>query len=110
MVITEGMPPGFSYYRRESGEYRLRVPKYLGRACEITVGDEAKDIKKQAWAIFNGWQPQVVSVVVNSCARCGADHLIDFKAFRPGLGPEGWSHWGRCRNSNEPVLLSVKEG
>ena len=43
---------------------------------------------------------------VCNCARCGNDHeKVFFVTFT--RAPEGFTHWGTCPISEEPILMTV---
>lgn len=47
-------------------------------------------------------------VCVNSCQRCGHDHLD--LVFRPLSNPvDRWNWWGICPKTMEPILLMFAE-
>lgn len=50
---------------------------------------------------------------VKSCARCGNDHeRLSFKRFAQSIRDNNgieWTHWARCPQTGDPVLLRVLE-
>lgn len=55
---------------------------------------------------------EAFKVPVMRCARCAGDHEqpIQFREFGMHRPDAGFTHWGWCPVSQEPILLTVVEG
>ena len=52
------------------------------------------------------------TLMVTGCARCGQTHEIEFMPFaKNAIEVYGQisTHWGMCRNLNEPVLMRIED-
>lgn len=45
------------------------------------------------------------TILVINCARCGADHDVNFIPLTNP--PDQYDWWGMCPNLHEPILMSV---
>ena len=48
-----------------------------------------------------------VTLMVNSCARCGKDHLVSFYQFKEKPIRDN-QYWGICPKTNDPVLMKIE--
>lgn len=48
------------------------------------------------------------AVYIENCARCGQDHMVNYKEFEsPPVDGYGatWSHWAICPVSKDPIAI-----
>lgn len=67
---------------------------------------ENENMKVKLEAAQNMKLSEDVLIDVIGCARCGGNHTrLPFKRFTRPSKP--WSHWAKCPNIGEPVMLKI---
>ncbi len=95
-----------------------------GAVCVGIANEPSVDLsEKKLWPIPREWlTPAGVQVfeeysvrkqttierLVGNCARCQKDHSIAFSPLTVAT-EDGYTHWGLCVNTGEPVLMKLVE-
>lgn len=76
--------------------------------CECRPQQTKDEHANWTTTIHNALDKPHVLVNVKRCQRCSADH--EQMRFYPLANPaDNFEHWGECPETNQPVLLQIRE-